>query len=350
VARKNCLDSGFCGEGHLCRYDAKGTSLPWAYIGLNNGLQIIADAEAEKVLIEKVSGGRPVATGVIYKDQNGVRHQVRAARIIVTCGTVGSTLLMFRSGYGPRNVLGSNLIVENPNVGEHLDGDTNSNVPAAIWPEPVRPARGMAGFTLFTTQRRPYGELNFQIRVPGLSRVSGNKYPHQAAISDFAPEFGWKHKEFMRNGGWLRMGRITNRLQTIPWKWRIKPDGHEERISFDAARINVAVKEGFDLTMALYDRMSLKPVEVNRRMRTAKDLVPGHIMSTCRAGESRQVAVCDSDFNCFDIDNLMFASGESVPRSTFCHGAGPIAVIGAFAWRRILANHFSRGNSTKGFA
>jgi len=350
VARRNCLDSGFCGEGHLCRYDAKGTSLPWAYIGLNNGLKVIADAEAEKIIIEKPAGGRPVATGVVYKDLQGGMHEVRAARIIVACGTNGSPLLMFRSGYGPRDVLGTKLIVENPNVGENLDGDTNSNTPGALWPEPVRPPRGMAGFTLFTVRPRPHKELAVQMRVPGLSRVSGNKYPHQGALDEFAPDFGWSHKEFMKRGGWLRMGRITNRLQTIPWKWRVKPDGHEERVSIDEARMNVAIKEAWDISMELFNKMAIKPLKVSSRMRLANSLTPGHTQGTCRAGESRQVAVCNSDFDCFDIDNLLFTSGASMPRTTFCHGCGPIAVGAAYAWRRILENHFTRGSSTKGFA
>ena len=351
VARRNCLDSGFCGEAHLCRYDAKGTSLPWAYIGLNHGMKLIADATVEKVLIEKPAGGRPVATGVIYKDKSGGMHEVRAARIIVACGTTGTPLLMFKSGYGPRNVLGANLLVENPNVGEHLDGDTNSNNLQAMWPEPVRPPRGMAGFTMFTIKPRPYGELNVQMRVPGLSRVAGNKYPHNHAASEFAPPFGWKHKEFMKNGGWLRFGQITNRLQTLPWKWRITPNAHEELVSIDEARINAVIKESADLTRALYEKMSLQPVAIAKaRYDHARRLRPGHIVGTCRAGASREVAVCDSDFNCFDIDHLLFASGESIPRSTFCHGLGPIAVGAAYAWRRILANHFSKGSSTKGYA
>src|SRR5262249_49418680 len=40
-------------DGGLTRYDTKGTSLPWAYIGLNNGLKVIANAEVEKILIER---------------------------------------------------------------------------------------------------------------------------------------------------------------------------------------------------------------------------------------------------------------------------------------------------------
>ena len=69
--------------GSMNRFDSKGTSLPWAYIGMNNGLKVIPNAEVQKIVIEKVPGGRPVATGAVYKDKAGTMHEVRAARVIV---------------------------------------------------------------------------------------------------------------------------------------------------------------------------------------------------------------------------------------------------------------------------
>ena len=70
---------------------------------------------------------------------------------------------------------------------------------------------------------------------------------------------------------------------------------------------------------------------------------------TTRAGESRETSVCTSDFDCHDIDNLIFVSGSTVPK-TFLWAAGPTAATAAYAYRRIIENHFSRGCSTKGFA
>ena len=354
VARKNCLDCGFCGSGHVCRYDSKGNSLWGAYIGLNHGLKIIANATAEKILIEKVPGRGPVATGVIYTDLNNRSHEVRAARIIMACGTYGTPLLMFKSGYGPRKVLGSNLIVENSNVGEHLDGDS-SFATEAMWSEAIRPSKGMTGFTMFTTQPRPYPALTMQFRGTGLTRQNNsNKFPHLNAFHELAPQFGWKHKEFMRNHGWLQFGSIKSQFGTLPWKWRITPTGGRELVGMDEARIHAVRKEASDIAVALYEKMPLKPVTVTHfdvgSVESQRNLRPGHNVGTCRAGASREVAVCDSDFNCFDIENLLFTSGASIPRSTFCHGCGPIAVGAAYAWRRILANHFSTGSSTKDFA
>ena len=346
VARRNCLDSRYCGDGHICRYDSKGTGLPWIYIGMNNGLTVIPNAEVEKVVIEKPSGSAPVATGVVYKDKSGAMHQVRAARVIVACGASGTACLLYKSGYGPREVLGNDLIVENKNVGQHLDGDCSSGI-SAYFPEDITPAtQGGTGYTWTTMKPRPWGELNVQIWAKELAR---NHYPHTAALSSFSPEFGWKHKEYMRSAV-RRIGVIVNRLQLLPWKWKVTRDGRMERVSLDEQKINATLKEAAELTYSWYEKMEVKPIEIDRRVRPATAFRPGHNSGTARAGASRDVSVCSSDFDCHDIDHLMITSGASMPRTTFCHGGCPIAMGGAYAWRRILTNHFSKGSSTKGYA
>jgi choline dehydrogenase-like flavoprotein len=340
------LDTRYCGDGHLCRYDSKGTSLPWAYIGLNHGLKVIANAEVDKILIEKPAGGRPVATGVVYKDQAGVAHQVRAARVIVACGTPGTPLLFYKSGYGPRELLGDKLVVENKNVGLHLDGDASSGV-NAYFPEAITPeTQGGTGYTWTTIKPRPWTELNVQMWAKELAR---NHYPHEAALRSFAPEFGWEHKEYMRTAV-RRIGRIVNRIQFLPWEWRITPDGRFEKISMDEQRIDATIKEAAELSYAWYDKMAVKPLQIDRRLRKAATFRPGHTAGTARAGANRDVSVCNSDFDSHDVDHLLITSGASMPRTLFCHSAGPIFIGAAYAWRRILANHFSRGSSTKGFA
>ncbi len=86
------------------RFDSKGTSLPWAYIGMNNGLKVIANAEVQKIVIEKVPGGRPVATGAVYKDKAGAMHEVRAARVIVAGGTNWTPLLLYQVWLWPEGL------------------------------------------------------------------------------------------------------------------------------------------------------------------------------------------------------------------------------------------------------
>jgi len=87
----------------------------------------------------------------------------------------------------------------------------------------------------------------------------------------------------------------------------------------------------------------------NNFVRDAKQWPPQHRRSTTRAGSSAANSVCSSDVDCHDIDHLMFTSASVIPR-TFFWSCGPASVMAAYGWRRMVANHLSRGSSTKGFA
>jgi choline dehydrogenase-like flavoprotein len=339
---------------YMSRYDTKGTSLPWAYIGLNNGLKVIAEAEVEKILIEKSAGGRPVATGVVYrrKGENGSSKEVRAARVIVASGVFGTPLLLYKSGYGPRDILGDNLLVENKNVGRNLSGDFEI-IARAFLAEPVVPGDHnleMHSPEPWTSiQPRPWGELTVHIREDHV-RSGG---PEEEALGVFAPDFGWEHKEFMRNGfGARHILAWQVKFGAVPWSWRVlPPDGRIERVEMDAPRIEATIRQAKDVMQAWFGKLSVKPVKTDMRAFSVPVSArePQHICGTARAGASPETSVCSPDFDCHDIDNLIISSAAAVPR-TFFWALGPTAVNAAYGWRRILANHFSRGCSTKGFA
>lgn len=349
MGRINCLACHHCTKGKICRQDSKATSLPWAYIGLNHGMKVIANAAVDHILIEKQTNGRPVATGVAYKDKTGQMREVRAARVIVATGAVGTALLLYRSGYGPREYLGDKLVVENKNVGRHLDVDLENNI-WGFFPEPITPEDDGSGANMSTTIKpKPYGELTTQLI--GALHVSLD--PHDAALRPFAPQFGWKHKEYMRSKAHQRIARIRNIIQYVPWEWRVTPDGKIPQVSVDAAKVNAAAKNAAELTRTFFEKMPVKPLEIDARLVPIGTFVVGpfgHETGTARAGASPEDSVCTSDFDSHDIDHLMFTSGASIPRTLFCHGCGPAMVFGAYAWRRFVANHFSRGSSTRGFA
>ena len=60
----------------------------------------------------------------------------RAALVVVALAANFTPLLFYKSGYGPREFLGDNLLVENKNVGAHLSGD-HDLVSNALLEEPV---------------------------------------------------------------------------------------------------------------------------------------------------------------------------------------------------------------------
>jgi choline dehydrogenase-like flavoprotein len=337
--------------GSMNRFDSKGTSLPWAYIGLNNGLKVIPNAEVQKIVIEKVPGGRPVATGAVYKDKVGTMHEVRAARVVIACAANWTPGLLYKSGYGPRELLGDKLLVENKNVGMHLTGDSDF-VGSAFLEEPVTP-EGREGDVFSehgpwcATTPRPWGELTVHVRSGSQFRI-----PEETALGPFAPGFGWDHKEYMRNGaGVRRIITWRTHLGAIPASWRVMPDTKVQLVDMDEARVNATIKQAGEIVRAWQEKLSVKAVKVDMRAfsRAAKAISPQHRSGTARAGSSPETSVCTSDFDCHDIDNLLFSSSATIPK-TFFWSAGPTAVNAAYGWRRMVANHFSTGSSTKGFA
>jgi choline dehydrogenase-like flavoprotein len=180
----------------------------------------------------------------------------------------------------------------------------------------------------------------------------GGRVPNEIALGPLAPALGWEHKEFMRNSqGARRIISWRTHLGAIPWSWRVLPNGKFERVEMDADRVNAAVKQAGEIIRAWQAKLSVKAVKVDMRAfgRPATSLVPLHNTGTTRAGSSPDNSVCTSDFDCHDIDNLLFTSAATIPR-TFFWSAGPTAINAAYAWRRMIANHFSTGSSTKGFA
>ena len=337
-------------QGLLGRFDSKGTALPWAYIGLNNGLKVIANAEVDKILIEKPAGRRPVVVGAVYKDREGRVHEVRAARVIVTMGTSWMPLLLYRSGYGPKDLLGASLVVENAHIGRHMSGDCDL-VSAAFLAEPLAEAgregelRNHEG-PWCSASPRPWPELSIHIRS------GGQPLGASGAQSPFAPRHGWEHKEFMRNSfGGRHVLEWRTHLGAIPAEWRVLPEAKLEQYSIDEPRVAAAVKQCAEIIGAWHAKLPVKVLRTDMRTfnRPVRTIAPQHRAGTVRAGSSRENSVCTSDFDSHEIDNLLFSSAATIPR-TFFWSMVPTCVNAAYGWRRMIANHFSRGSSTKGFA
>ena len=338
MARKNCINSGYCGAGHLCKYDAKGGSLYYICLAEENGVDIIPDSEVEQVIIEK-QGARAVARGVYYT-QYGKRKEARAPKVVVTCGTAGTPVVLMRSGYGPREVLGDRLVVENSNVGKHLDGDMNHGV-EALFDLDIKGARGGVEryqFMLPNWQGR-IGEHTLQFFDTNMASVDGS-YPHLLALHRYAPELGWEHKNFMRTAS-RRLGAIASRVGAPIWeKGVVDPVG---RFQYNRRnpRVLKSLKEGNELLIELYRKMDPPPIRIDTSPPTRYTI--GHQMSSCRAGESPKNSVVNSDFECHDIENLFVSSAAVIPRGALSHAHMPTCVTAAYAWRRIVKDHFSRG-------
>ena len=210
--RKNCIYCGFIGSGHGCKYDAKGTSLWYLPIAEANGVELIDRAEVQQVIIEKTGAGGRV-NGVSYRREGKVQ-EARSERVIVSCGIAGTPVLLARSGYGPRSELGDKVIVENENMGKHLDEDTGYRI-GVLFEDPIKEAgRGNSGAAYFLDEDPQHADGSGVLKIwsTNLNKIS---YPHDAALGEFAPAFGKTHMDYMR-GAITREGSVAVSVNRPP--------------------------------------------------------------------------------------------------------------------------------------
>jgi choline dehydrogenase len=164
-----CDEIGVAKRDDYCNGDQFGAFLVWsttrrgrrcstydAYlkpIRARTNLQIVTDAEAEKILFE----GRR-ATGVRVR-RGDAEETYRAKReVIVACGTIGSPVLLMRSGLGPAahlRDLGVEIVNDLPvgrNVQEHVSVGLSKLVDQPTYNSPMSAlhmARHMIDYLLF---------------------------------------------------------------------------------------------------------------------------------------------------------------------------------------------------------
>lgn len=338
TARKNCIYCGFIGSGHGCKYDAKGSSLWYLPIAESCGVELIDRAEVDRVIIEKRGAGG-VVKGVYY-ERDGERYEARANRVIVSCGNWGSPVLLARSGYGPRDELGQQLIVENDNIGKNLDGDTSYRI-RLLFDEPIKEAgRGTSGSVYFMDNDPQYSDGSGALKIwsTDLAKVT---YPDQAALSEFAPAFGKKHMDFMRDAI-TRLGTIAVSVNRPPT--RIKGTVNLQTGSstyLGDPYIDKRMQEGREIAYELARKMGGNRIS-ERFPATFRGRGGGHSSGTCRAGSDRRRSVINSHFESHDVEGLFVVDASSLPRACVYSGFYA-AFMGAYGARRIVDSHFSRG-------
>lgn len=336
MGRRNCINCGYCGSGHLCKYDSKGSSLYYIHQCEKHGVKIIPDAEIEKVIIEK-QGGRAIATGVHYT-QHGQPREARAPKILVTCGTGGTPVVLMRSGYGPREILGDRLLVENKNIGKHLDGDIGHGV-SALFDTEIKESRGGVERYFFRIGDEAHGYHSSRINDSKMSAID-EAYPHVLALHSFAPQLGWEHKNYMKTAC-RYVGGIGVTVGAALWDRGVVSPTGKYVYNRRNPKILASLKQGAELIIELYSKMDIAPVEIDTRPPTRYSIA--HQTSSCRAGESAQNSVVNSDFESHDVENLFVSSAAVIPRGNLTLSHIPVSVVAAHTWRRMVENHFSRG-------
>ncbi len=363
-AKLNCPRCGDC-NGRICRYDAKSTGLvTYAPIADHEGVHILPQTPVEKVIIEK-KGSRPVATGVVYR-KDGKPFRARADKVILSCGWNATPVLLYQSGYGPRDKVRGELIAENRHVGAHVRAGVAGLGVQALFDEAVkRPDIGVHGVYTIWKALDPRGYNTLIIREDFGSREGTGRYPSELAASRLAPAMGRDLKEYMAkcltHVGSMNMQVTKNRVEGeinlqggIVIKSREtagersatddRPGTEDEvprsLLEKDCPEVIELLREGQAIAKKIVSQMGARKIATD-------DELPDRFgfslpTSSCRAGASRDNSVVNSDLESHDVDNLFICDSSVLP----CQGGGnlsmPTAAICCYAWRRMVINHFSR--------
>ena len=328
-AKKNCIRCGYCLSSNMCKYDAKmSTLLTHVPTAERFGVNIIPDAMAHRLVFE---GKR--AAGVVYR-QEGQDKFLQGEKILLSCGAVQTPLLLWKSGVGPKDLLGSQTVIASPNVGRRAHCHPENYI-WALFPEPIKDGeRGWNAGSYFLHRMNEYGHDALFVQDSGMGGLAP---PHEAAANEFAPEFGPDLKRFV-DVGRRSLGRV------VLWTTPKEAEGHldeEGRLVYetDHPAVRSRLKEGIEIGIDILRDMGAArwtPPEV-----LLENIRTPHLASTCRAGVDPKTSVVDSHFQCHDMENLFICDGSVLPRTSIGSLAMAIATVATFAAQRMVEDHFS---------
>jgi len=320
----------------MCKYEARSSTLV-SYIpkAEKYGVEILADTLVEKVLID-AKGKRGVARGLICRSADST-YELTADHIILACGYRRTPLLLMRSGYGPPEWAGNPIVVSNPNIGKHIDGHPRIPGIAAIFDDPMGDGEvgSVRGYFMINDNRKDaLGRLLFR------ADLGGGQFPASAALNTFAPEFGWEHKKFMREGGIFRIGTLNPAMAKAPGRWAMDPDGRILYSGDHSLTIRRA-KEALGISHEILKKMGARKItSIDVPVPMTPTTSGSHRVGSCRAGVDPRTSVVNPHFESHDVDNLYIADASVIPRVTTGNTGTPQAAVTVFAAARIVERHF----------
>ena len=338
TARRNCIYCGYCMARAMCRYDSRASTL-WSYIPTAeaHGVEIIPDTWVEKIMLD-VQGGRGIARSLACWTDS-VQHEIQADKIIVAAGFTNAPLLLMRSGYGPTEWHQNPILVENQNIGKHIDGHPPLPGVSGLFDEPLGDGElgSLGGYTMVQDGR---SDAEGRIRFSG--SFGGSQLPAAAALNPFAPHYGRDHKQYMKNKGYLRTGSVSMTVVKPAGRWHIDPDGglvYTGDHSLTAQRI----QEGREIARGILETMGASrisgmdnPIVLNAQTRGM------HRVGSCRAGVDPETSVVNLNFEAHEVDNLLICDASSMPRTSSGNSGTPQAAMTVFGASRIIERHFKQ--------
>lgn len=328
-AKKNCIRCGFCNAANMCKYDAKmSTLLTHVPDAEKYGVEIIPDTFVEKIIFD----GRK-ATSVVCRQEDR-EDLIYGDNILLSGGTNQTPLLLWKSGYGPADILGSNTVINNPNVGQHAHAHFGLFL-RALFPNPIKEGdRGWNAGTFIISDIKSNAQDRLLIQDSGMG---GPESPDQVALSEFAPEFGRDHKTFMKSGA-KRLGRTS--IWIVPGELEGSLDQSGNIVYPQANPTELGrLREGIENASEIMKKMGATRVTSSEK--AMRGLFHPHVLGTCRAGSNASTSVTDAHFRAHDADNLFICDGSVIPRTGTGNSGMVVATVATFAAQRIVQDHFS---------
>ena len=325
---------GYCGYG--CRIAAKQSTLvTYLADAVAHGARIVVDCDVQRVVI---AGG--AATGVDAR-VHGHTLTVRAAAVVVACGSIHSPALLLRSG------------VSLPALGRFLALHPATAVFGEM-DEAVRPWTG----TLQAHYSDQFADLD---RGYGFKFETAPVHPSLLALAapwESAEQYAGRMARLARTAlcGILLRDRFGGRV-------RIDRDGRpivDYRVSrYDAAHLRRAIASAAELLEAAGAREIWAPLArwisyTPRAPRAREDwlarvdsagwganqllLVTFHQMASCRMGASARSSVVDPEHRVWGVRGLYVADASVFPTAS---GVNPMLTIMGIAHRaaRLIGTH-----------
>lgn len=317
-------DCGLCAFG--CRTGAKqSTARTFLVDAVENGARIIPRADVRRVIVragavagvEAVVAGQPVT--------------IRAPRVIMAAGAIGSPAVLLRSG------------LANPNIGRHLHLHPVAGV-LGSYDEPVRPWSGRLLPAYCRQFARMDGNWGFLVEVapahPGLCALatpwqSGEQYIRDLGQLDHIGVFIVLVRD--RDAGRVTVDRAgCHRIDYVVSGYDRQHllTGQREALRIHAAagaRRLLTLHSTYNVLEDASEAAALDFAERSMRLPSGPNQLPifsAHQMGTCRMGASDRSAVAGPDGQVFGVRGLYVADASAFPAAS---GVNPMITIMSLA-------------------
>ncbi len=329
--RPSCTYCGRCGEGCMVG-DKSSAEMTWAPLAVAAGADIRPGCKV--LFIQTDTGGR--ISGVVYRDQDGVRHSVDSDVVLLCAGALHNPIILSRSrGPAHPDGLGATGDIRGRNLMLHVGGRYTT-----AFREEVHGYMGVSGGV--NVQDFYEGAPGAGFRRGYTLYVSMMVTP-PSTFADWYLEDCWGRELTERMAAYSRMIRVA-----ILGEDQARP---ENRIVEDPERKD---EDGLPLALVRY-RMSDNEISLGKHaMNTCREICraagaerweittysdsSAHPLGTCRMGDDPENSVVDRWGVCHDTPGLYLCDSSVFPTAG---AVNPACTVMALAAR--TAGHLIRG-------